>query len=381
MQSINHPRYAFKLVVRKGGKISGKIRYFIDKTQADAEFQALTTGTGNDGIEATRSITDSDKRDILEFKQAVKHWPQPVTVGDALRHFIKDHGTVKAGRTVQQAAEDHIEGLHRQKASTVHIGNTKCRLERFVKDFGPRLLANISREDLGHWLHSLELSPVSLRNYRLAINPLFADAVIRCEITANPLTGIKLPKIRPGKTEIWTPREAAKLLAHCPERSKAGLAIALFAGLRRSEVLRLQWSDIDLVQKRITVGTDNKTATRRAVRITDNLLAWLQPLAALSGSVAPTEQRWNDDMRRISRSSGISWKDNASRHSFCSYLLEITSNAAEVALQAGNSPQMIFKHYRELVSAQDAKDYFAIMPRDAEVISFRMRQIALGNDR
>ncbi|MEK7675826.1 MAG: hypothetical protein AAB676_08350 [Verrucomicrobiota bacterium] len=37
-------------------------------------------------------------------------------------------------------------------------------------------------------------------------------------------------------------------------------------------------------------------------------------------------------------------------------------DVAEVALEAGNSPQMIFKHYRELVRPADAKKWFASVP-------------------
>ncbi len=40
--------------------------------------------------------------------------------------------------------------------------------------------------------------------------------------------------------------------------------------------------------------------------------------------------------------------------------------AAEVALEAGNSPQMIFKHYRELVTEKAAKAWFAITPEVAK---------------
>jgi len=31
-------------------------------------------------------------------------------------------------------------------------------------------------------------------------------------------------------------------------------------------------------------------------------------------------------------------------------------------LEAGNSPQMIFKHYRELVRGADARTWFSIVP-------------------
>ena len=41
-------------------------------------------------------------------------------------------------------------------------------------------------------------------------------------------------------------------------------------------------------------------------------------------------------------------------------------NVAQVALEAGNSPQMIFRHYRELVRAVDAEKWFAITPASVD---------------
>ena len=37
-------------------------------------------------------------------------------------------------------------------------------------------------------------------------------------------------------------------------------------------------------------------------------------------------------------------------------------NPAAVALEAGNSAAIIFKHYRELVRAEEAKKWFGIEP-------------------
>jgi len=63
------------------------------------------------------------------------------------------------------------------------------------------------------------------------------------------------------------------------------------------------------------------------------------------------------------------WKHNALRHSFISYRVAAVKNIAEVSLEAGNSPQMIFQHYREVVDADEAKMWFAIAPdKDEKVI-------------
>ena len=62
-------------------------------------------------------------------------------------------------------------------------------------------------------------------------------------------------------------------------------------------------------------------------------------------------------MNRISagrRSMASDWPNNGLRHSYASYRLAQCQDAAKVALEMGNTPTMIFRHYRELVMPQDA---------------------------
>lgn len=60
----------------------------------------------------------------------------------------------------------------------------------------------------------------------------------------------------------------------------------------------------------------------------------------------------------------MEWPRNALRHSYISYRLAIVKDAARVALEAGNSPDIIFKHYRELVTEEDAQEWFSIVPSE-----------------
>jgi len=50
------------------------------------------------------------------------------------------------------------------------------------------------------------------------------------------------------------------------------------------------------------------------------------------------------------------------RHSFISYRIAKIKNANEVALEGGNSPNIIFRHYRELATEEEADAWFAIVP-------------------
>jgi hypothetical protein len=54
------------------------------------------------------------------------------------------------------------------------------------------------------------------------------------------------------------------------------------------------------------------------------------------------------------------------RHSFISYRIATVKSADQVALEAGNSPSIIFKNYRELTTEEQADKWFAILPKDGQ---------------
>ena len=151
----------------------------------------------------------------------------------------------------------------------------------------------------------------------------------------------------------------AKLLAAASSEELALLAIGGFAGLRMAEIKRLEWKAVDLERRIIMLRADQaKTASRRIVPISDNLAAWIEPLpreGKVVGKIAP-------ELTKLAEKLGMEWPRNALRHSYISYRLAVVKDAAQVALEAGNSPDIIFKHYRELVTEQEANEWFSIMP-------------------
>ncbi len=59
-------------------------------------------------------------------------------------------------------------------------------------------------------------------------------------------------------------------------------------------------------------------------------------------------------------------KSNVLRDSFISYRIAIVQSADQVALEAGNSASIIFKHYRELTTPEFSKKWFGILPKDCQ---------------
>ena len=163
------------------------------------------------------------------------------------------------------------------------------------------------------------------------------------------------------------PSELAKLLKHASPQIAPCIALAAFAGLRAEEILRLDWSDIERRPGFIEVAAHKaKTATRRIVPIADSLSRWLA-IAPINGDrVWPHSKAYFfEALRNAASDAEITWKQNALRHSFTSYRLAELQDVNRVALEAGNSPQMIFRHYRELATPQQAKTWFAIAPESA----------------
>ena len=174
------------------------------------------------------------------------------------------------------------------------------------------------------------------------------------------ISDIEFWKVQAGDVAIYTPEEMRRILTGMPISMVPIVAICAFAGLRVSETFRLDWKDISLERGFITVAaTKTKTAARRLVPIQENLKAWLKAHVQKVGPVATCFEAYFNDTIRARK---LPRKRNAFRHSYISYRLAEVPDAPRVALEAGNSPAMIFKHYRELVTPDEAKEWFGIMP-------------------
>jgi integrase len=161
---------------------------------------------------------------------------------------------------------------------------------------------------------------------------------------------------------IFTPGEMTRLLPAAPLHLIPILAIGAFTGIRMAELNRLEWSAVDLECGLIELRAGQaKTASRRVIPLPDNLRAWIAPLPR-KGRVVHTPQL-HREVTALARALGLDWPRNVLRHSFISYRLAQVQSADQVALEAGNSPPIIFKHYRELTTEDQAHQWFAILPK------------------
>ena len=69
--------------------------------------------------------------------------------------------------------------------------------------------------------------------------------------------------------------------------------------------------------------------------------------------------------------AGIEWHQDLVRHTAASMMLARDRDAGKVAEQLGHSPDILLRHYRELVSAEAVARYWMVSPE--------MKESALGS--
>jgi integrase len=287
---------------------------------------------------------------------------------DAARFYARHHRQGITRKAVASAVEEIIEAKKSKGVSDVYLRDLRYRLGVFKTTFNCDVNA-LTPDDVADFFQRLRLSPRSHNNFLRMLRTFFAFAQRHGWLSkeVDLLVRVEKRSEKPGPVDIFSPSELAKLLKNASAEVATCIALTAFAGLRPEEILRLDWADIERRPGFIEVAAHKaKTATRRIVFISDNLVRWLAISPRNGTGVWPySKDRFFKAMRKAADNAKVKWKQNALRHSFISYRLAEIQDVNRVALEAGNSPQMIFRHYRELATPEQARTWFAITPEAA----------------
>jgi integrase len=258
------------------------------------------------------------------------------------------------------------------------LADLKDRLKRFAQDFGGRPLPSITTAEIDAWLSSLRsrrnpdklpepplLAPLSRNHYRANLHALFAygAAPARGWCDRNPVADLEPESVETGEPEAYAPEDAARVMQtafdHKPDLVPV-LALGMFAGLRVSEALAVDLGKLD--HKADEFRVTGKTGPRLAP-FTTACKAWLAAISRCKGKAwLQSARTLVDEMRELYTLAKVEQIDNGARHSFISYRCAESRDSSAVADECGNSVQTIKNHYRKLVTAKAAKQFFAIRP-------------------
>jgi len=177
---------------------------------------------------------------------------------DMDRAFERGERTTERAPRLRDAAEAWLEaaekgivlarGDKRYKPSTLR-GYRRCMEVELYPKLGDHRLDAITRGKLNEFVQGLQArgrAPQTVKNIVIPLRALYRHALDLEHVTSNPTTGIRVPAGSGKRLRFATPEEIPLLLSALSEKDRPLWATAIYAGLRRGELMALRWSDVDL---------------------------------------------------------------------------------------------------------------------------------------
>lgn len=350
---------------RVTGYVDGQRKQFWFATEREAKAEAawrnreMAAYGSKITIDTELRLEASRARDLLEGTG--------ISILEAVRIALAHRELLTRSKPFDAFAAEYREEIKLRHAS----GRLRPRAEESLREtlkrmegyFGEILLTDISPEKLTAWLAGLPLAPRTKRRHRAYGHQILEAALKRGFLAANPMKRVEtFPTSEKEEEEIsiLTPEQVSRLLECAGPELRPFYALASFAGIRWGEIARLDWSDIREKEILIKAGKA-KTRSRRVIEINETLRRFLEPCRGHSGPLLPHPRSLERKRRRIEREAGLTpWPNNCLRHSFISYYYALTHDEKKTAAMAGNSPEMVHKHYRALTTRETAERYFAL---------------------
>jgi integrase len=370
-------------------------------------YTRVTAPAGFDGLAIRRDYYFKTRNTAREFRLRIKRWKaEQKSPADNLSFDDHDKRWLAYLRV-------HIGNLELLPAIVTHWERTAkpitrpLTVEELCKAFvlyreGKRLDQSTLSEDRyiskrlrehlgGHMAHELGVAEIrsfldtaktsgSLAHKLYKVGSLiFAYGKEQRVLVLNPFDEIDRPQVAYTIPEILEPAKFKRLLLAAEQEVPElipFLAMAGFAGIRRSELVReyagdqvLRWEDISWQKRLITVRhevakqTPRKMGNRRFIPMETALLHWLGPYRKEEGLLIPmVDSALRCRMKRLRLASKVNPPNNALRHSYASYWLARSSKEGlgELSKRMGNSEAVCKRHYLETLTREEGKSWFAL---------------------
>jgi len=374
-----------------GGRSAGK-RYR-EATEAAALILAEQKAQSrtNEGKVLISLSTDQQRQAVRAF-DVLKAHGVAMDLEDVAKAYLKHVAKTEEPLAVEKLVERFLSHKHnnpKRELSERHLDDLRLRLDQFcngrevgVTGFAERMAHEIGHKEIEAWLMGLPYNRTTRAKYRTHLSALFNFAKQNGIVGENPIERVAAMAAGEPPRGILSPDDAQALLERADPSIRAALAIGLFAGLRpESEICRLDWSQVHVVQETITDPSGNKVKSyghidvrvskgpggERLVQITPNLYAWLKRFRPKDGRgpVCVGYDRLNELIKQAAAAAGIKvWPHDGMRHSFCTYHFAAYRQEQNTMAQSGHRSVSTFRrHYCKPIPQKVAFEYWKIRPK------------------
>ena len=308
-------------------------------------------------------------------------------------------GHVVSDATVGEMLTVFIDLAEKTKEASTVRGYRGVMKAHLVPQFGDIRVRDLTPQMLRSWIASLQLTAKTVRNILTPLRLVLEQAVNDDIIDKNPLDKVILSQLLDKKTSQSTFEvdplsldEINLLLSKATGQVKNLFQFALFSGLRTSELIALQWGDIDWqegevkVQRAVVERMEKTTKTEAGIRSVVLLPLALEALKAqkaytyLHSDIVfhnPKKgQPWLTDKqiresawKPLLKRCGIRYRNPyQTRHTYASFLISQGENLWWIATQMGHvNTEMILKHYGKWIPDSSKKNGYEMVTDWSEI--------------
>ena len=148
-------------------------------------------------------------------------------------------------KTVGEALEDFLHNTRRSYEASTLRGYKSAIYHHLIPSFGKILLHKLTTKDIKDWINGLAISGKRINNVLIPLRIVLGDAYMDGLIDSNPADRVKNIPHRYDEPNPFKPDEMRLILENCDLQSRNLFQFAFWSGLRTSELIALEWRDID----------------------------------------------------------------------------------------------------------------------------------------
>jgi len=294
----------------------------------------------------------------------------------------KPEAVPAAARADLEALVEQFQAVNSMEASRRQARESTAKVRAFLKGMAIEQPGQIKVSAVQHWLGTLYKAGRAAKtvcNHRASISHFCEYLVDRELIVTNPCRRVKLPPTPKAIPRFLSPAEYDQALLIARDNGIfAEVASALQTGLRRGELRRMKWADVDFERAVLRVPT-SKSKRPRTVPMSNQLREVLLAQREKTGEykhvfAGQARSGHSSGMRRLSwwsaaikplqaampiftdqmadRATGRGW--HLLRHTFASRLVQAGVPLAKVSAWLGHSSIQTTMIYAHLAPGHDS---------------------------